>query len=115
MVAVVYKLMHTKLTPELLLFIVYTQGALALYFLPQMHERYGYFIEIIGILIGILCIRLFWVPVVHVLITFLTYSYYYNYDQPDRIIIPYSVLAIAMLGIVLFMTYQLFTYQEKRK
>ena len=70
---------------------------------------------IIGILIGILCIRLFWVPVVHVLITFLTYSYYYNYDQPDRIIIPYSVLAIAMLGIVLFMTYQMFTYQEKRK
>lgn len=115
MVAVVYKLMHTKLTPELLLFIIYTQGALALYFLPQMHERYGYFIEIIGILIGILCIRLFWVPVVHVLITFLTYSYYYNYDQPDRIIIPYSVLAIVMLGIVLYMTYQTFTYQEKKE
>ena len=104
MVAVVHKLMHTRLTSELLLFIFYTQGALALYFLPQMHERYGYFIEIIGVLIGILCIRLFWVPVVHVLITFLTYSYYYNYNQPGRIIIPYPVLAIAMLGILLFMT-----------
>ena len=88
---------------------------MALYFLPQMHERYGYFIEIIGILIGILCIRLFLVPVVHVLITFLTYSYYYNYDQPDRIIIPYSILAIIMLGIVLFMTYQMFVYQEKKE
>ena len=51
----------------------------------------------------------------HVLITFLTYSYYYNYDQPDRIIIPYSVLAIAMLGIVLYMTYQTFVYQDKKE
>lgn len=113
MVAVVYKLMQTKLTPELLLLLVYVQGFLALFFLPQMHERYGYFIEIVAILIGILNVKLIWVPVVHNLITFLTYSYYYNYDQPDRIIIPYPWLAVAMLGIMLFMVYQTMKYETK--
>lgn len=110
MVAVIYKLMHTKLTPELLLMICYTQGALALYFLPQMHERYGYFIEIVAIILGVLCIKLFWVPVVHILITFITYSYYYNYDQPKNI--PYYVLSLVMLGILLFMVYRTMTWKN---
>ena len=41
--------------------------------------------------------------------------YYYNYDPLDRIIIPYSILAIVMLGIVLYMAYQTFNYQEKKE
>lgn len=110
MVAVIYKLMNTKLVPELLLLICYSQGALALYFLPQMHERYGYFIEIIAIILGILCLKMFWVPVVHILITFITYSYYYNYDQPKNI--PYFVLSLVMLGLMLFMVYRTMTWKN---
>lgn len=109
MVAVIYKLMHTRLTPELLLLICYTQGSLALYFLPQMHERYGYFIEAVAIILGVLCLKLFWVPVVHILITFITYSYYYNYNSPKNI--PIFVLAIVMLLLMLFMVYRTLTYQ----
>lgn len=110
MVAVIYKLMNTKLVPELLLLICYSQGALALYFLPQMHERYGYFIEIIAIILGILSLKMFWVPVVHILITFITYSYYYNYDQPKNI--PYFVLSLVMLGLMLFMVYRTMTWKN---
>ena len=110
MVVVIYKLMNTKLVPELLLLICYSQGALALYFLPQMHERYGYFIEIIAIILGILCLKMFWVPVVHILITFITYSYYYNYDQPKNI--PYFVLSLVMLGLMLFMVYRTMTWKN---
>ena len=106
MVALIYKLM-----PELLLLICYSQGALALYFLPQMHERYGYFIEIIAIILGVLCIKMFWVPVVHILITFITYSYYYNYDRPKNI--PIFVLALCMLALMLFMIYKTVVYREK--
>lgn len=113
MVALIYKLMNTRLTPELLLLICYSQGALALYFLPQMHERYGYFIEIIAILLGILCLKLFWVPVAHILITFITYSYYYNYDKSKNI--PFYVLATAMLGLMLFMVYQTFSYHQREE
>ena len=111
MVALTYKLMKTRLTPELLLLICYSQGALALYFLPQMHERYGYFIEIIAIILGVLCIKMFWVPVVHILITFITYSYYYNYDRPKNI--PIFVLALCMLALMLFMIYKTVVYREK--
>ena len=103
--------MKTRLTPELLLLICYSQGALALYFLPQMHERYGYFIEIIAIILGVLCIKMFWVPVVHILITFITYSYYYNYDRPKNI--PIFVLALCMLALMLFMIYKTVVYREK--
>ncbi|MGN0131044.1 MAG: hypothetical protein ACI4AA_01230 [Lachnospiraceae bacterium] len=110
MVAVVYKLMHTRLTPELLLMICYAQGALALYFLPQMHERYGYFIEIIAIMLGVLCVRLFWVPVVQILVTFITYSYYYNYDQSKNV--PYFVLSFVTLGLMLFMVYRTMSYEN---
>lgn len=109
MVSLIYKLMDTRLTPELLLMICYSQGALALYFLPQMHERYGYFIEIIAIILGILCLKFFWVPVVHILITFITYSYYYNYDKPKNI--PYFVLSLMMLGLILFMVYRTMAYK----
>lgn len=110
MVAVIYKLMHTGLTPELLLMICYAEGALALYFLPQMHERYGYFIEVVAIILGVICLKLFWVPVVHILVTFITYSYYYNYDQPKNI--PIFILSLVMLVLMLFMVYRTFTYQS---
>lgn len=110
MVVLIYKLMNTRLTPELLLLICYSQGALALYFLPQMHERYGYFIEVVAIIIGILNLKLFWVPVGHILITFITYSYYYNYDKPKNI--PIYVLSLMMLGLTLFMVYQTVNYQK---
>ncbi len=113
MVALIYKTMHTKLTPEFLLIIFYTQGALALYFLPQMHERYGYFIEIIAMILGVYCLKLFWVPVVHVLVTFITYSYYYNFDKPKNI--PYHVLSVVMLGILLFMIYKTMVYTDGEK
>lgn len=113
MVAVIYKLMGTKLTPELLLLICYAQGSLALYFLPQMHERYGYFIEIVAVILGVLCLKIFWVPVVHILVTFITYSYYYNYSSPKNI--PIFILSLVMLALMLFMVYRTLTYGEERK
>ena len=113
MVAMIYKLMSTKLTPELLLLIFYSQGSLALYFLPQMHERYGFFLEILAIVLAVLNLKLLWVPILHILITFITYSYYYNYDQPK--IIPIYVLAVFMLGIMSYMVYRTVTYGKKEK
>lgn len=113
MVAVIHKLMNTRLTPELLLMLCYAQGSLALYFLPQMHERYGYFIEIVAIILGVLCRRIFWVPVVHILVTFITYSYYYNYSSPKNI--PIFVLSLVMLALMLFMVYKTFAYQAKEE
>lgn len=109
MVVMIYKLMDTPLTPELLLLICYSQGALALYFLPQMHERYGYFIEVVAVILGILHLKLFWVPVGHILITFITYSYYYNYDKPKNI--PIYALSLGMLFLMLFMVYRTVVYQ----
>ena len=113
MVVLIYKLMRTRLTPELLLLICYSQGALALYFLPQMHERYGYFIEVVAVILGILNLKLFWVPVVHILITFITYSYYYNFDKPKNI--PIYVLSLVMLGLTLFMVYQTVNYKKREE
>jgi len=111
MVGIVYKMLSTKLTPEWLLYITYTQGLLALYFLPQMHERYGYFIEILAIIIAIICVKKIWIPVVQLLCTFITYSYYYNYDQEK--ILPYYILSLFMLVILTYMVYETFTYQNK--
>jgi len=113
MTAVILKLLNEKLTPSLLLMIVYCEGALALYFLPQMHERYGYFIEIIAILIAVLNIRFFWVPVTQILVTFITYGYYYNYDKEK--LIPFPVLSLAMLFIMMFMIYKTFSLQETKQ
>ncbi|MCH5280509.1 MAG: hypothetical protein J1E61_03500 [Lachnospiraceae bacterium] len=113
MVAMIYKLMHTKLTPELLLLIFYSQGSLALYFLPQMHERYGFFLEVLAIILAVLNIKLFWVPVLHILITFITYSYYYNFDQPKNI--PIFILSVFMLGIMMFMVYLTVTYDKEER
>ena len=112
MVAMVFKFMKEDLSPTMLLLACYVEGALALYFLPLMHERYGYFIEIIAIIIGVMYIKYFWVPVCQSLLIFICYSYYFNYDKPK--IIPIYVLSVAMLFIVMFMTYRFFNWKEDK-
>ena len=52
-------------------------------------------------------------PVVHILVTFITYSYYYNYSSPKNI--PIFVLSLVMLALMLFMVYKTFTYQVKKE
>ena len=113
MTAVVLKLMKEELTPFMLLMIIYCEGALSLYFLPQMHERYAYFIEIVAIMIAVLNIRFIWVPVSHILITFITYGYYYNYDREK--LIPFPILSTMMLLIMIFMVYKTFTLKGDTK
>ena len=64
-------------------------------------------------ILGILNLKLFWVPVVHILITFITYSYYYNFDKPKNI--PIYVLSLVMLGLTLFMVYQTVNYKKREE
>lgn len=45
------------------------------FFLPSMHERYGYFAEMAAVILGILNIRRAWVPVGMILCTFPKYLY----------------------------------------
>ncbi|MCR5655748.1 MAG: hypothetical protein K6G07_08970 [Lachnospiraceae bacterium] len=109
MVAIVQKCMKTKLTPEFILLISYTSMLLVLYFMPEMHERYGYVAEAIGMLLVLFKWKRFWVPMVQILCTYVCYSYYYNFDQPK--ILPYYVLSLFMLGVLIYMVYETFSYE----
>lgn len=64
------KLNREKLVP-ILLWTAYT----CVFFLPSMHERYGYFAEIAAVILGIVNFHWIWVPVVMMLCTFPKYLY----------------------------------------
>lgn len=103
MVYVLYKLMERKLDGNLLIQILYTSGLIILYFLPHMHERYGYSFEILACLYVLTNRKRFWIVPVQIVTTFLTYSYYYNYESEKVIPIPWLALVnLVILLVVLW-------------
>jgi len=100
MLCVIYKLQKMPLTFEYAYLVLYASGLLVLFFLPHMHERYGYPFEALAVIYGITHRDKIWLPVLHVAITFMTYSYYYNFEAEKTI--PYVILSIAMFFMVFY-------------
>lgn len=109
MVVITQKCFRTKLTPEFILLIVSASNLLVLYFMPGIHERYGYLCEVTGIMLAVMNPKRFWVPMVQILCTYVCYAYYYNFDQPKAI--PYFVLSFLMLGVLVFMVSETLRYE----
>lgn len=64
-----------SLNRENTLYILLWTAYTCVFFLPSMHERYGFFVELIAVIIAIINIREAWLPIIMMLSTFPKYLY----------------------------------------
>ncbi len=77
------------------------------FLLPGIHERYLFSAEIIALVASFVLPRFVWAAITMQIVTIITYnSYFTGGSQIPQI--SYSILALAVLGIICFMTQQLY-------
>lgn len=104
---------NITLTLDNSLYILFWTAYTCVFLLPSMHERYGFFAELIAVLIAILNIRLIWVPITMMLCTLPKYLFaLYLIENPLWLQIAESVLNT---GIYLVFTIWFFKYLFQKK
>ena len=93
-----------NITKERMIEIAVFTVALVVYFLPHMHERYGFLLDLLAILYGMKNIRRISVAFLLILISLLAYMPYLIGVH----IIPMSYLSLAFLGVIVFIGYNLY-------
>lgn len=95
-----------KITPEFLLLLGAFVGLLAPFFLPQMHERYGFFGEVFLILYVMLKPKKFYLPVFQSLTSFMGYSIFVAQDWT----LPIEYMPFITLAVLFGVGYEVYRY-----
>ncbi len=85
-----------RLTGGFLLQMFLFFGMLTVYFLPFMHERYGYIVDILAVVYALAAPRRFYLPVLHVLISYVSYTLFLTKGEAVPMIV-YAFLLLALL------------------
>jgi len=102
-----------SLTLDNSLYILFWTAYTCVFLLPSMHERYGFFAELIAVLIAIINLRLIWIPFTMILCILPKYLYaLYLIENPLWLQITESVLNT---GIYLVFTIWLLKYLFQKK
>ena len=92
---VLKKCLKVGLSKTVILQTAYICGLLCVFFLPNMRERYSYYVDILAILYGLTVPKKLWVPIIKIGISYIAYTTYYAYGMYTSYTIP------ALLGMVL--------------
>lgn len=84
------------MTREVMLEMFLFYGMLTVYFLPFMHERYGYLVDILAVAYAMMNQKRFFVPVLHVLISYVSYTSFLTKGKA----LPMVVYAFLLLGLL---------------
>lgn len=95
-----------KITPEFMLLLGAFVGLLAPFFLPQMHERYGFFGEVFLILYVMLKPKKFYLPVFQSLTSFMGYSIFVAQDWT----LPIEYMPFITLAVLFGVGYEVYRY-----
>lgn len=95
-----------KITPEFILLLGSFIGLLAPFFLPQMHERYGFFGEVLLLLYVFLKPKKFYLPVLQSLTTFMGYSIFIAEDWT----LPIEYMPFITFGVLFGVGYEVYRY-----
>ncbi len=80
------------------------------YFLPHMHERYGCLADILAIIYAMMNVKRFYVPAVHILLSFNSYMAYLSHLGFKEPPIPYGFWALAELGLLVVVGLDIWKY-----
>lgn len=81
----------------------------ALYFLPHMHERYGYVGGIIAIIVGVINTKKLYIPVLHVIASYGAYQAWLS----DHRIVPFWVYSFMLFYIII--DYGIYIFKDINK
>ena len=84
--------------------------AITVYSLPHMHERYGFLIDLIGIVYGVMNVKKLPVACGFMLVSVLTFMPYLIAVH----IVPLQYVAIALLGLIIYVGYDLYGQISKQ-
>ena len=99
-----------KLTGELMVTLALFTVAITVYSLPHMHERYGFLIDLIGIVYGVMNVKKLPVACGFILVSVLTFMPYLIAVH----IVPLQYVAIALLGLIIYVGYDLYGQISKQ-
>lgn len=92
-----------RMTNELVITVALFSVALVVYCLPHMHDRYGFLIDLLAVLYGFMNVKRFPVMCGYFVISILTFMPYLIAVH----IVPIQYLALAMLGLLTYVGYDL--------
>lgn len=76
------------------------------YFLPYMHDRYGYVAGTIAIIVGLINIKKLYIPIIHVIVSYGAYQSCLS----DNRVVPFWVYSFALLFLVIDFGIYIFKY-----
>lgn len=94
------------ITNEFMITMILFFAVLTPYFLPHMHERYGFLGDVFAVILMMINIRKFYVPVVHILVSFAAYTAYLCQERP----IPLAVYALVLLALLMDLGRMVYQY-----
>jgi hypothetical protein len=95
-----------RLNKEFILLVGFFFAMVTPYFLPHMHERYGFLADILAILYAFTTIKKFYYPLIHIMLSFSAYMEYLSKTFAGPI--PYY--AIVELGLIILAGREIYYY-----
>lgn len=100
-----------RMTGELMITLALFTVAITVYSLPHMHDRYGFLIDLLAIIYGVMNVKKLPLTCGFMLVSVLTFMPYLIAVH----IVPLQYVAIALLGLILYVGYDLYSQVEKSK
>ncbi len=88
-----------RMTPRIMVEMVLFYAMITVYFLPFMHERYGYLADVLTVLYAVLRPKRFYVPMLHVLISCVSYMKFLTKESTLPMVF-YAFLLLFLLATV---------------
>lgn len=95
---------NVNLTNELMLTLALLTVALIVYSLPHMHDRYGFLVDLLAIVYGVLNVKKLPITCGFVLVSILTFMPYLNAIH----IVPIQYVAMGLLALIIYVGYDLY-------
>lgn len=93
-----------NLTPQLMITTALFSVAIIVYSLPHMHERYGFLVDLLAVIYGVISVKRLPILCGFVLVSVLSFMPYLIGTH----IVPIQFVAIGMLGMLIFVGYDLY-------
>ncbi len=99
-----------RITKEFIVQMALFFAILTPYFLPHMHERYGCLADILAIIYAMMNMKRFYLPLLHILLSFNSYMAYLSHLGWNEPSIYYGVWALMELGLLVTVGLDLWRY-----
>lgn len=105
---IMFYMAHKKyeMNKEFILLVGFFFAMVTAYFLPHMHERYGFLADIFALLYAFTTVKRFYYPLIHIMLSFSAYMEYLSYTFAGPI--PYY--AFVELGLIILAGLEIYSY-----